>query len=171
VSIRRRIRPGRDTGVAGESFANLLTPFILRRASKSATAFAPESQRVGDRLGSSIATRLQRASERAPLEPHPHATFEAIEMLVETILRHQPELGLNAMEEPVEHYLLPHRRIVLWKKGQGKTEPPHTAPRDGAVHETLQTGCRPSGSRSASADAYILVRGEMGAGLTGHGLA
>ena len=51
MSIRRRIGPGRDAGVGGKPFANLVAPFVVRRAGKPTAAFAPEGQRIRDRLG------------------------------------------------------------------------------------------------------------------------
>jgi hypothetical protein len=39
--------------------------------------------------------------------------FERIQMLVETVVRYEPQLGLNAMEQPVKHDLLPYIGVLL----------------------------------------------------------
>src|SRR6185295_1177516 len=89
-----------------------------------------------DRLGPIAPARLHCPPERSPFEPHPDAPFERIEMLVEAVVRYEPQLGLNTMEQPVKHELLAYIGIVLRKHVQGEAEPPQPAPGDGAVHET-----------------------------------
>src|SRR6185503_10211559 len=42
--IRGRLSPRRDAGVGGKPFANLVAPFVFRRAGKPAPALEPESQ-------------------------------------------------------------------------------------------------------------------------------
>ena len=58
-------------------------------------------------------------------------------------LRHEPQLGLNAMEQPVKHHLLAYIGILLREHVQGEAEPPQPAPGDGAVRETRKAGWRP----------------------------
>jgi hypothetical protein len=93
AGIRGRIGPGRDAGVRGKPFANLVAPFVVRRAGKQAAAFAPEGQRIGDRPGAAAPARLDRPAKRPPFELHPDATFERLEMLVEAGARHHPSSG------------------------------------------------------------------------------
>ena len=143
MGIRGRIGPGRDAGVGGKPFANLVAPFVVRRAGKPAAAFASEGQRIGDRLGPIAPARFDRPAERPPFELHPDAPFERIEMLVEAVVRYEPQLGLNAMEQPVKHYLLAYIGILLREHVQGEAEPPQPAPGDGAVRETRKAGWRP----------------------------
>src|SRR5437870_7092425 len=76
--------------------------------------------------------RLDRPAERPPFELHPDAPFERIEMLVEALIRYEPQLGLNAMEQPVKHYLLAYVGILLRKHVQREAEPPQPAPGDRA---------------------------------------
>ena len=64
-------------------------------------------------------------------------------MLVEAVVRYEPQLGLNAMEQPVKHDLLAYIGIVLREHVQGEAEPPQPAPGDGAVRETRKAGWRP----------------------------
>ena len=40
MGIRGRIGPGRDAGIGGKPFANLLAPFVVRGAGKPGAAFA-----------------------------------------------------------------------------------------------------------------------------------
>ena len=80
--ICRRIGPGHDAGVGGKPFANLVAPFVVRRAGKQATALAPEGQRIGDRIGAAAPARLHRPAQRTPLKLHPDTSFESIEMLI-----------------------------------------------------------------------------------------
>ena len=70
-------------------------------------------------------------------------------MLVEAVLRHEPQLGLNAMEQPVKHHLLAYVGSVRREHGQGKSEPPQPAPRDRSVRETRKAGGRPRRFRLA----------------------
>jgi hypothetical protein len=85
VGIRRRIGPSRYARIGGKPFANLIAPFIVRRAGKQAAAFAPERQRIGKRLGPVAPARLHRPAERPPFELHPDAPFKRVEMLVEDV--------------------------------------------------------------------------------------
>src|SRR5688572_1557652 len=64
-------------------------------------------------------------------------------MLVVTILRHEPELGLNTMEQAVKQELLAEIGILRWKQVPRHAEPPQPAPRDGAIHEARKAGRRP----------------------------
>src|ERR1041384_2133062 len=64
-------------------------------------------------------------------------------MLVEAVFRDEPQLGLNAVEEPVKHDLLAYIGIVRREHVQGKAEPPQPAPGDRAVRETRSAGWRP----------------------------
>src|SRR5262249_32421373 len=94
-------------------------------------------------LGPVAPARLDRPAERSPFELHPDASFERIEMLVEAVVRYEPQLGLNAMEQPVKYHLLPYIGIVLREHVQGKAEPPKPAPYDRTVRETRKAGWRP----------------------------
>jgi hypothetical protein len=127
--------------VGGKPFANLVEPFVVRRARKQAAAFAPESQRIGDCLGPLAPARLERPAERPPFEPYPDAPFERIEMLVEAVAVSlpEPQLGLNAMEQPVKHILLPCIGIAR-EHIQGKAEPSHPAPSDWARPRYPESG-------------------------------
>src|SRR4029077_2476541 len=82
--------------------------FVFAAAGNRATAFASESQRIGDCRRPAAPARLDRPAERPPFELHPDAPFERIEMLIEAVFVPLPELqlGLNAMEQPVKHVLL-----------------------------------------------------------------
>jgi hypothetical protein len=85
------------------------------------------ADRVGnarDRLGPIAPARFDRPAERSPFELHRDAPFERIEMLVEAVVRYEPQLGLNAMEQPVKHKLLAYIGIVLREHVQGEAEPP-----------------------------------------------
>jgi hypothetical protein len=57
-------------------------------------------------------------------------------MLVEAVFRYEPQLGLNAMEQPVKHILPAYIGIRVREHRQGVAEPPQPAPGDGAVRET-----------------------------------
>src|SRR5439155_17051602 len=142
VGIRGRSGPGRDAGVGGKPFANLLAALVVCSAGKPATAFASESQRIGDCLRPVAPARLDRPAERPPFEPHPDAPFERIEMLIEAVVVSMPEpqLGLNAMEQPVKHVLLAYIGIRAREHRQWEVEPPQPAPGDGAVRETRKAG-------------------------------
>src|SRR6185503_7346704 len=83
--IRWRIGPGGDACVVGKPFANLVEPFVFRRAGKQAATFAPEGQRIGDRLGPAASARLDRPAERPPFKLYPEAPLECIEMLVRAV--------------------------------------------------------------------------------------
>ena len=143
MGIRGRIGPGRDAGVGGKPFLNLFAPFVVRRAGKQAAALASEGQRIGDRLGPAAPARLERPAERPPFELHPDAPFERIEMLVEAVARREPQLGLNAMKQPVEHHSLAVIVSLVREHIQGPAEPPQAAPGDGAVRETRKAGWLP----------------------------
>ena len=64
-------------------------------------------------------------------------------MLVRAVARYQPQLGLNAMEQPVKQDLLACIVSLVREHLQGPDEPPHPAPGDGAVRETQKAGSRP----------------------------
>lgn len=64
-------------------------------------------------------------------------------MLVVAVLRHEPQLVLNAMEQPVKHQLLAEIGVIRRKHVQGHAEPPHPAPGDRSVHETRKARRRP----------------------------
>jgi hypothetical protein len=68
-------------------------------------------------------------------------------MLVGAVVVSVPErqLGLDAMEQPVNQVLLA-RIDIAREHGQGEAEPACSAPGDGAVRETEKAGRRPSGS-------------------------
>src|SRR5260370_3328184 len=70
-------------------------------------------------------------------------------MIVEAVARREPQLGLNAMEQPVKHHLLAYIGSLVREHIQGVAEPPQTAPGDGAVRETRKAGWRPLGFRLA----------------------
>ena len=70
-------------------------------------------------------------------------------MLVEAVVRYEPQLGLNAMEQPVKHQLLACIGILLGEHVEGEAEPPHPAPGDGAVRETGKAGWWSLGFRLA----------------------
>jgi hypothetical protein len=67
-------------------------------------------------------------------------------MLVEAVLRDEPQLRLNAMKQPVKHHLLAYIGSLLREHVQGEAEPPQPAPGDGAVHETPKRSGSPAGS-------------------------
>src|SRR6185295_912969 len=96
-----------------------------------------------DRLGPIAPARLHCPPERSPFEPHPDAPFERIEMLVEAVVRYEPQLGLNAMEQTVKHHLLAYIGIVRREHVQREAEPPQPAPGDRAVHEAWKAGRLP----------------------------
>src|SRR4029434_10013009 len=94
---------------------------------------------------------------RAPFELHPDAPFERIEMLVRAVALHalhELQFGLNAMEHTVKHYLLPYIGILLREHVQGKGEPPHAAPGDGAVRVTRKARWRPIWFRLAGGPRF-----------------
>jgi hypothetical protein len=67
-------------------------------------------------------------------------------MLIEAVVRDEPELGLNAMEHPVEHHLLPCRGVLLREKDKGKLNhrtPPHVT---GPSAKPEKRGVGPAGS-------------------------
>jgi hypothetical protein len=70
----------------------------------------------------------------------PDAPFERVEMLIQSVLHGQPQVGLNAMEQPVKHHLLANIGIIVREHVQGEAEPPQATPRDGAVHESRKPG-------------------------------
>src|SRR5688572_32743620 len=86
--IGGRIGPGRDAGVGGKPFANLVAPLVVRRAGKQAAALASEGQRIGDRLSPIAPARFDRPTQRSPFELNPEAPFKCIEMLVEAVVRY-----------------------------------------------------------------------------------
>src|SRR5260370_732798 len=70
-------------------------------------------------------------------------------MIVEAVARREPQLGLNAMEQPVKHHLLAYIGSLVREHIQGPAEPPQPAPGDGAVRETRKAGWLPLGFRLA----------------------
>src|SRR5258707_4000573 len=100
---------------------------------------------MGDCHGRAVAARLDRRAERPPFELHPDAPFERIEMLIEAVVVSlpEPQLGLNAMEQPVKHVLLAYIGIRAREHRQGEIEPTQAAPGDGAVHATRKAGWLP----------------------------
>jgi hypothetical protein len=148
VSLRRRIGPGRDAGVGGKPFANLVAPFVLRRAGEPAAAFASEGQRIGNRLGLVAPARFDRPAQRPPFQLYPDAPFERIEMLVAAVAAVLASTPARAECDGTVRVagfagVHRHRSPGAWT---GASEPAHPPQDTGPSAKPEKRGTGPSGS-------------------------